>query len=435
MMSLQPFSWPPRWLPLRLLLGGMIAAGVVLLLPHQHQEQAPLSWARCTSSLIVLALALLLALCIALVIGLRARQFGPRVAQFIALLGRALACVPVVALVWGFISGWIGRLGLPVESLIPAQISAIHDSLPVLLARMLWEFLAPALILALPLCGDMIHGVIVDSDSTADLDLPLRARGVPKSSRLWRHHLSLLLPLLRLRMQSLCLIAPVYLIIIEDALHFTGWGESLAQNLRAGAAGGIALGLASGGAMLALLCAGLQWSRVRLPSATGFAASLAWQPWLLWALGMQALLSTSSLVWITLWVALLVSGCAGWLQAWHHIEAKLPIDAARVAGVCPKMIWRQHIARLQFRMLAAWLCAMLAQTLLGIAATCALQPRLVEKLYAPLARLYRPLAISSAQDAALTLTDPTALLESGGGIALVALCLIQVSRIVQPRNL
>jgi ABC-type dipeptide/oligopeptide/nickel transport system permease component len=438
MMSLQPFSSPPRWLPLRLLLGGLVAGGFVLLFHHHDSSSAePMSgvWARCGSSLIVLVIGLLLALCVGLVVGLGARQMGPRTEKLIALLGRALACVPVVALAWGFISGWIGHLGWPVESLMPAQFPDSQGSWHVALARALWEFLAPALILALPLCGEMIHAVIVDGRATLDLDFSLRARGVPKASRIWFHHLSQLLPLLRVRLQSLCLMAPVYLIIVEDTLHFMGWGGGLAQSVRAGEASGVAFGFVSGGAMMALLCAGLHLLRGRLKFTHGFVSALAWQPWLLWALGALALLPVSSQLWIMLWMAVLASGSAGWHQAWSHIEEELPIEAARVFGASEKMIWRLHIARLQFCMLTAWLCTVFAQTLLCIAAACALQPRLIEALGAPLAKIYRPLAIASVQDAAQTLADPRALLQSGGGIALAALCLIQVSRIVQPRNL
>lgn len=434
-MSLQPFSSPPRWLPLRLLLGGLIAAGLVLLF-GRHAPAAPSAdfWARCGSSLIVLAIALLLALCIGVFVGLHARQMGPRMERFIALLGRALACVPVVVLVWGFISGWIGRLGWPVESLMPAQFPDGRDSRQVLLAHALWNFLAPALVLALPLCGEMIHAVIMNGSAVVDLDFSLRARGVPTASRLWRHHLSQLRPLLRVLLQSLCLIAPVYLIIIEDALHFTGWGEGMAQSLRAGDAPGIALGFVSFGAMLALLCTCLHLLLpARLKSADAFVATLAWQPWLLWALGVVALLPASFIAWIILWMAVLLSGSAGWHQAWNRIEANLPVDAARVCGATDSMIWRTHIAFILFRMLTAWLCTVLAHTLLGMAAACALLPRLIDALSAPLAKIYRPLAIASAQSAMQTLADPTALLQSGACIALAALCLIQVSRIVQPR--
>jgi hypothetical protein len=84
-------------------------------------------------------------------------------------------------------------------------------------------------------------------------------------------------------------------------------------------------------------------------------------------------------------------------------------------------------------MLVAWISAVFAQTLLWIAVACALQPALWQELGAPLARWFRPLAVGSSQDAARTLADPTALLEAGGVIALAALCLIQLSRIIQPR--
>lgn len=434
MMSLQPFSSPPRWLPARLLLGGMIAAGAVLLL-GRHAPAPPTAdiWTHCGSSLAVLAIAMLLALCIGVLVGLQARQMGPRMERFIALLGRALACVPAVVLVWALLSGWIGRWGWPVESLMPAQFPDGQDSRQVVLAHALWKFLAPSLILALPLCGEMIHAVIMSGGLVSDLDFSLRARGVPTASRLWLHHLSQLRPLLRVRLQSLCLIAPVYLIIIEDALHFMGWGGWMAQSLRDADAPGIALGFASAGAMLALLCTCLHLLPGRLKSADGFVATLAWQPWLLWALGLLAILPSSFIAWIILWMALLLSGSAGWHQAWNRIEARLPIDAARVCGATDSMIWRSHIAFILFRMLAAWLCTVLAHTLLGMAAACALLPRLIDSLGGPLAQLYRPLAIASAQSAMQTLADPTALLQSGACIALAALCLIQVSRIVQPR--
>jgi hypothetical protein len=84
-------------------------------------------------------------------------------------------------------------------------------------------------------------------------------------------------------------------------------------------------------------------------------------------------------------------------------------------------------------MLMACISAVFAQTLLWIAVACALKPALLQELGAPLSRWLRPLVVGSSEDAARTLTDPTALLEAGGVIALAALCLIQVSRIFQPR--
>lgn len=436
MMSLQPFSLPPQRLPLRLLLGGWIACAAVLLAERRGFPPAISVrdfTLRFASSLLVLATGLLLALCLGVITGMHARKMGPRVERLTGLLARALACVPVVVVSWGFIAGWIGHLGWPVESLMPATFPDTQATWQTVLARQAWELLAPALVLALSLYGEMTHAVIEDAGAVLDLGFSLRARGVPAGSRLWRHHLSQLVPLLRVRLQSLILLVPVYLVIIEDTLHFEGWGGWMAQSLRTGDVAGIAYGFGSAGVIMAILgaCAGLL--RGRLKSSGGWVATLSWQPWLLWALGALALLPASMLIWLPLWVAVLMAGAAAWYQAWGHIEKELPLDAARVLGVPEIMIWRRHIAVVQCRMLVAWICTVFAQTLLGLAAACVLQPRLMAELGGPLARLLRPLAVVTVQDAAQTLADPTPLLQSGGGIALAALCLIQLGRIVQPR--
>ena len=440
MMSVQQFSPPPRWLPIRLLFGGLVAAVAVLLTQNRSLSTlfawdvpAPGLWVRFGSSLIVLVIALLLAMSIGLAAGLLARRIGSRMEMITALLGRALACLPIAAVAWGFIGGWIGHLGWPVETLLPAQLPEAGGTWQTMLARSLWEFLAPALVLALPLCGEVIQCVITDATATADLDFSLRARGVPQSSRLWLHHLRQLLPLLRVRMQSLCLIAPVYLLIVEDVLRFMGWGGWLAQSIRAGDVIGIAFGFITGGTMMALLCVCLFVLRGRLKASSSFVPVLAWHPWFLWALGMMSLPNMSVVCWLILWLAVLVADSSAWHQAWNSIEDQLPIDAARVLGASEGMIWLRHIAPVQFRMLAAWFCTIVAQTLLWIAVVCAVQPRLLDELADPLALWYHSLTITSMRDAAQTLADPSALLRAGGSIALVALCLIQVSRIVQPR--
>ncbi len=433
-------SQPPRWLPLHLLCGGLLAAVGVLAMSKQPVEAWPVlpsnaaeMGMRCGSSLGVLIVALLLALSLGLAVGLLTRRLGRHAEAFVAFIGRALACLPVAALAWGFVSLWIGKYGGPVETLMPPELPLAQNVWQTTLARLLWEFLAPALLLALPLTGEVIHCVITDARVTVNLDLALRARGVPSSARLWRHHLSQLLPWLRARMQVLCLVAPVYLIVIEDVLRFMGWGGWMAQSLRAADVNGLALSFATGGLMMALLCAGLHFLRGRLRSSANRLTAFAWQPWPLWALGIMTLPPLSSSPWLVLWFAVLLSGCASWHEAWTGVEKQLPLDPARSFGVSKIGIWLRHVAFVQCRMLVAWISAVFAQTLLWIAAACSLQPALLQELGAPLARWLRPLAVASSHDAARTLADPTALLEAGGVIALAALCLLQVSRIVQPR--
>lgn len=440
MMNTQPFTPPPRWLPVRLLLGSMAVAAGLLLMDGSWPERLPevaapgLGW-RCASSLAVLAAALLLALTLGVATGFAARRIHPGAEFLAALVGRALACVPVVALAWGFIGLWSGGAGWPVETLLPAQLPEVDHTWQTTLARGLWEFLVPILILAVPLAGEMVHAVITDAKLTTNLDFSLRARGVPPDSRLWVHHLRQLMPLLRVRLQWLCLIAPVYLIVVEDVVRFMGWGGWMAQSIRSGDGEGLALGIASGGAMMALLCLVFFAIPGRLTGKTGFVLTLSWQPWFLWAFGVMALPGVSGLPWLVLWPAVLITGATAWWRAWNDIAARLPVEASRVLGASERSIWRQNVAPVQFRMLAAWICVVAAQTLFWMVVACALRPALLQQLGDALAGWCRPHVVDSMEDAARTLADPSAILEAGGSTALAALCLLQISRILQPRPL
>jgi len=437
-MNAQHFSSPPRWLPLRLLLGGVLAAALLWLCGPRDWDALVAGrftglLERCGSSLIVIAIALLLALCIGLAAGLLARRLGAWAEWCVAFFGRLLACVPIAAVAWGFIGIWIGHFGWPVETLLPLLLPEAPQAWQTTLARTLWEFLAPALLLAVPLTGEIMHCVVTDAGATVDLDFSLRARGVPRREWLWRHHLRQMLPLLRARMQWLCLIAPVYLIIVEDVLRFMGWGGWMAEAIRNGHVNGVVLGLITGGGMMALLCAALSLLPGKLRAQVGLLPAWSWQPWMLWALGGMTLPLDSSMHWLLLWLAVLISSSTCWSHAWQKIAAQLPTDAARSLGATDTEIWRAHLACVQGRLLVAWISVVFAQTLLWIAVVHALHPASVT--HYPFTAWCGPLAVRSMQDAAQTLADPTALLQAGGGIALAALCLIQVSRIIQPRPL
>lgn len=440
MITAQDFSLPPRGLPLRVLLSGM-AVGVLLLL-SQHRSwdelagllpSEPALWLRSGVSMIILIMALLFALSTGLAVGMLARRMGSPAVSFTAFLGRAVACCPVVALAWGFIGGWIGHLGWPVETLMPEHLAAAQDHWQATLGSALWGVLAPALVLAVPLCGEVVHAVASDARLTVDLEFSLRARGVPPGVRLYRHHLRQMLPLLRVRMQALCLVAPAYLMVVEDVFHVAGWGGSLAEAIRTGGVNAIAQGFATGGVMIALLCVGCQMLPGRLRRVNGVLPALAWHPWLLWTLGFLALPSADSFAALIVWVVVLIVGSSSWHRTWANLESQLPLDPSRALGASETTIWRTHVAVVQFRTLVAWLCAALAQTLLWMAVACALQPRLISELDPRLAGLFKPLSVQTTREAAQTLADPSALLQAGGIIALAALCLIQVSRIVQPR--
>lgn len=433
-------SPPPRWLTLRLAFGCALASVTVLALAHAAVEElspsaleTALFWKRCGSSLVVLAIALSFSLCLALGVELLTCGFGRRARRLLAFGGRALACVPVPALAWGFVGLWIGRFGGPVETLMPVELPVAESEWQATAARLLWEFLAPALLLAVPLAGELIHGIIGDAPVTPALDLALRARGVPKKAILWRHHLRQLLPVAGNHLRALCLIAPVYLIVVEDVLRFMGWGGWMAQSLRGSDANAIIPGLVGGGCVVVVLLGVARVLFGRVHPAGGKLSGFAWQPWPLWALGCMAVLPDAVPPWLVIWLAVLIAGSAKWHRNWRELEKRLPLDSARVVGGSTVHIWWRHAAWMQARFLVAWISAAFARAVIWIVLACAVRPAWVDELNPHLARWVRPLAVSTSRGAAAALADPLPVLEAGAVVALASLCLIQVSRIVHPR--
>lgn len=390
-------------------------------------------WTRCGSSLAVLTIALTLSACVALGVELLSFGFGRRTRGMLAFCGRALACVPVPALAWAFVGLWIGRHGGSVETLMPVELPLAESVWQTEVARMLWEFLAPALLLAIPLTGELIHGVISDAPATPALDLALRARGVPVASIVWRHRLRQLLPVAGSHLRALCLLAPVYLIVMEDVLRFMGWGGWMAQSLRGADVDAIAPGLVGVGCMLLILLGAVRVFFGSVQPEGGKLSGVAWQPWSLWALACMAVTPGSLPPWLLIGFAVLLASSAEWHRAWLRLEKSLPLEAARVIGGSVWRIWWQHLAWAQVRFLVAWISAALSRVTIWIVVACAVRPGWVEDLSPLLARWVRPLAIATSREAAAALADPLPVLEAGGAVALASLCLIQVSRIIQPR--
>lgn len=434
-MNSPPFTSPPAWLPGRLVLGG-VAAGVLLLPGWEALASARLAELalRSARSLAVLTVALLLAASLGIAGALMARRAGRYAEALVGFCGRALACVPVVVVAWGFVGWWIGAYGWPVETLLPAQLPELRSAWETRLARVVWEYLAPAWVLALPFIGAVMDAMTTDAALTAEIDFSLRARGVPGGRRIWHHHLRQMWPLFGMRMESLCLIAPVYLIVVEDVLHFMGWGGWMAQGIRTADASQLASGFVAGGMLMALLCAlsGCLWRGMQTSGERW--RSLSWQPWLLWALGWLALSRPQAAGWLFLGMAVLASGGAAWWDAWTAVKAELPLAAAQSLGATERDLWRAHLWPVQWRMWLAWFVWSCAHLLLWGTVVLALRPELLHSLGAPLASWLAPLAVATPQDAARTLADPTALLRVGGSVALVALCLLEAARIIRPRS-
>jgi hypothetical protein len=335
---------PPRWLPVRIVLGGMLAACVIALSGGAGFFAGwsglfdPALLARGGRSAIVFAIALLTAASAGYTLSWLAESCGRVVTSIVAMLGRAVALFPVTALAWSLVGWWIGALGKPVETLMPFQLGAELNDWRLMFGAELWEYLAPALVLAVPLFGEVLGGI----------GKPLRAR-----------------------LQSLCLHGIAWLILIEDVLHFMGWGGWMAQAIRAGEAANVAAGVAVMAWLSAVFCTLLNALPTTQSTGAGPLATISWLPWPLWVLALSVSLASQQLLWLKL------RGQPTAQQTFH---------------------------------LAAWSFETLSQLIVWLAAIATLHP---QPLTGGVMRTFQPLLITTPAQAAQTLADPTRILNAG----------------------
>ncbi len=254
----------------------------------------------------LITLALTIGLSFALAGAMLVSRLGGRVSRFTGWLSSALASVPPMAWALGAIYFLIRVRHLSVETLLPLPATAGDDSGMMHLARALWSWLVPALVLAIPVFGTAIFSLT--HRLSALLDNPklveLKARGLNHSQIVFRH----LVPQLRVhlaRMARPCAaMLLAFAVPVEELLGFNGWGLFVAAKLKETGTNSAALASAlwMGGWMLAG-CLG--WlgllekkglpplaeetpesahgsSRAAMFSGTGIAAILIASPW--WAM-------------------------------------------------------------------------------------------------------------------------------------------------------
>ncbi|MBL9131830.1 MAG: hypothetical protein JNG86_11555, partial [Verrucomicrobiaceae bacterium] len=243
---------PPRWLPARVLIAGLLVAGILSASGGTSFFSAwsPLSdsslLGRGGRSGLVLIAALATAASAGFTITWLAQFGGAVVSVIVSFVGRALALFPVAALAWALVGWWIGVLSLPVETLMPAQFDSAVKDAQMALGVTLWEYLAPALVLAVPLLGEVVA-----------------AAGVP----------------LRARLLSICLLAPAWLVLVEDVLHFPGLGGWMAQEIRTGEIAHVAACFSGFTLLTAALCLLVRAIPSGQKSGTSHLQSLCWLPW------------------------------------------------------------------------------------------------------------------------------------------------------------
>lgn len=351
---------PPRWLPVRVVLGGMLASCVIAVSGGAGFFSGwsglfdPALLARGGRSAIVSAIAMLTAVSAGYTLSWLAEACGRVVTLIAGLLGRAVALFPVAALAWSLVGWWIGSLGKPVETLMPFQLDAELKDWRLMFGAELWEYLAPALVLAVPLFGEVLGGV----------GKPLRAR-----------------------LQSLCMHGVAWLIVIEDVLHFMGWGGWMAQAIRAGEAANVAAGVAMMTWFSAMFCTLLNALPTNLPAGTGLLATISWLPWPLWVLALTVNPASPQVLWLLMWLVIAVMS--------------FPL--------CLEPLRRQVVAQQSFHV-ASWIFETLSQLVVWLAAIATLHP---QPPSGGVMLTFQPLLITTPAQAAQTLSDPALILNAG----------------------
>jgi hypothetical protein len=351
---------PPRLLPVRVVLGGMLASGVIAIGGGAGFFSG---WSglfdvallvRGGRSALVFSLALLTAASLGCMLSWLTECGGHAVTAAVVFLGRWVAQFPVAALTWSLVGWWIGSLGRPVETLMPFQLDADLKDWRLMLGAELWEYLAPALILAVPLSGELTGGI----------GKPLRAR-----------------------LHSLCLHGMVWLIVIEDVLQFMGWGEWMAQAIRAGEAVNVASGLVVSAWISAFFCTLLNAFPTSQGSGAGPLATVSWLPWPLWVMALSVSLLAQEKLWLLMWVVI-------GLMSFPRFFSKL----------------RELPAAQQSFYWVSWSFETLSQLVVWVAAIATLHS---QSLAGGVMRILKPLVITTPGQAAQNLSNPAQMLNAG----------------------
>jgi ABC-type dipeptide/oligopeptide/nickel transport system permease component len=250
----------PPWLPLRLIVASAVAAcaylgwkGVtatewpalltgIMRVSADGTSLGGVMYGRVGLSFTLLVVSVLVAFCAGLLVVFTARRMGFGLPWMVGFLGRALAVVPVVALVWGAIGVLIGMKGWTIESLLPNLPAQGLETTDLTRARRLWWWLVPLWVLVVPLAGVFISAMVDDLRHA----LPpvflhgLKARGLTRSRIHYDHVMPVVWPRVLAHAEALGLLALGGIVFVEDALNLPGWGAFFAKALREGDARGIA---------------------------------------------------------------------------------------------------------------------------------------------------------------------------------------------------
>jgi len=227
---------------------------------------------RTIRSFVLILLAMGIGFSFALAAALAASHLGGRAMRIAGWLGRSMAGVPPMGWAMGALVLILRTWHLPVETLFPHETPSELNTSQVTLARVLWRWLAPALVLALPVFGSAFFSLT--HRLSALLQSPgrvtLKARGMGGGWIAHRHFAPLLEVQIARMARPAAAVLLCFVIPVEEIFGFDGWGRFLAARLSTSGTHTLDLATAmwSGAWMMAalLLLAGLPDRRGLPPS-------------------------------------------------------------------------------------------------------------------------------------------------------------------------
>ena len=260
----------PDWLPLRLVIFAVVVSWCIVLAGDGTAHDAwimlansasnapePGGLQRAGSTFAMLSAAMLVATCMGLSMAILLNGLGRGALAVAMVVGRFVALIPIAALGWAFVGGWVGKLGMPIETLLPSLLMPRGESMELAAGRWIWGWMVPVLLVAVPISGEVLTRAAAwlhDADASRE-ELGLRARGISVTRIFFHHRLAQWSCVLGPQVQALGLMALGYFVVVEQIMSLRGWGGWVAESVLTGDRIQLASAIHMGGWIAGLWCA------------------------------------------------------------------------------------------------------------------------------------------------------------------------------------
>lgn len=275
--------------------------------------------------------ALLLAVTSGLALAAVARGLGTMGRWLVQMVAKAVVLWPLSALIWAAIGCWVGQLGLPILSLMPAVEAEGVGEMPMQMAQVIWWWAPPVFLLALPMSAQVLVSAL-------------------GSRKLWYA-----------QVRQVGLLGIVLIPVVEEAFHLPGALAGLVSALQMPDTPSLLLVLAPlAGLMAGWWCLASAWPHSPTPYPAGAddlvregALAIGLSPHAVWKRHLRRNQMRRGLAWVcsalamilSLWVAYGWPGLAVMGAAWQDAlqqaltNSLAPLQASLRYALCALSLW------------------------------------------------------------------------------------------------